>query len=233
MTVETIWAQLESDMEWRQAEIRALANLHSATPKRRAMLVMLYAHIEGFCKNAFTTYVNAVNRSKISCSDAIEEIAAGAFSEIFHALQYGDRKQKVFQKPPPEDEGLAIFYRQAEFFAELPGFLQRHVNLSESVVNTEDNLSSKVVERNVVRLGLPRDLLRSHYADLNELVNRRNNIAHGGGGDLVKNTDYERLEKSAFRAMDELALTIVTAIENTHYARLRNTPVAPGLDAPA
>lgn len=233
MRVDTVWAQLESDMAWRQAEIRALKNLHTATIKesdrmhiRRAMLVMLYAHTEGFCKNTFTTYVSAINQAKVCCSDVIEEIAAGAFNEIFHALQYGDRKRKVFHKPPPDDDALMIFCRRAEFFTELPAFLRRQVLLPDTAVNTEDNLSSKVIRRNVVRLGLPHDLLESHYEDLDELLNRRNNIAHGGGGDPVRTTDYERLQKSAFQAMDELALTIAVAIENTHYARTGALPPA-------
>jgi len=66
-------------MAWRQAELRALANLQAIIRRetekaqlRRALLVMLYAHAEGFCKIAFLTYVNAVNRAALTCTIASE-----------------------------------------------------------------------------------------------------------------------------------------------------------------
>ncbi len=226
MNIEEVWAELENDMAWRQAEIRALSNLQASTRRdaekahlRRALLVMLYAHTEGFCKLAFLTYVNAINKAMISCSNAADGIAAAAFTDVFHALTYGDEKRRVFLASPPEDKKLTILARQREFFTELPRLLARQIQLPDTVVNTEDNLSSKVVKRNVYRLGLPESLLSNYYTDLDELVNRRNNIAHGGDGDPVKERDYERLQKSAFGAMDELALSIVSAIEGAQYSR--------------
>src|SRR6266496_1347942 len=103
MIVNEVWAQLEIDLEWRQAELRALSNIQATARRpaerdylRRAMLVMLYAHAEGFCKVAFLVYVNAVNKTRRICSDAPEVLVAAAFGDIFHALAHGDPKQKVF-----------------------------------------------------------------------------------------------------------------------------------------
>jgi hypothetical protein len=69
------------------------------------------------------------------------------------------------------------------------------------------------------RLGFPEDLLGGYHATLDELVKRRNNIAHGADGDPVKEIDYERLRRSAFGAVDELALSIVSAVENAKFQR--------------
>jgi hypothetical protein len=196
MTIDDVCAQLETDMAWRQDELRALSNLQAAMkgdPEkgrlRRALLVMLYAHAEGFCKIAFLTYVNAINKAATSCGAATESLVAAAFADVFHALTYGDPKQKVFPLPPPADNKLTIFARQREFIAELPRFLSRTLEVPDTAVNTEDNLSSRVVKRNLYRLGFPEDLLSGYHAALDELVKRRNNIAHGADSDSVKEAD--------------------------------------------
>jgi hypothetical protein len=232
MTVDDVWAQLEGDMAWRQSELRLLSNLQAGLRReadrgqlRRALLVMLYAHAEGFCKIAFLTYVNAVNKAGMSCSTATEPLAAAAFADVFHALTHGDPKQKVFPLPPPPDSKLTIFARQREFISELPWLLSRALQVPDTIVNTEDNLSSLVVKRNLYRLGFPEDLLSAYHGELDELVNRRNNIAHGADGQPVKETDYERLRKAVFQAMDELALSVVWAVENAKFVR---TPPPPG-----
>lgn len=69
MNINHIWAELEADLEWRQFELRTLANTLGSIKDRdeqdrfrRAMVVMLYAHVEGYCKLALLTYVKALNR---------------------------------------------------------------------------------------------------------------------------------------------------------------------------
>jgi hypothetical protein len=235
MTVDEVWAQLETDMAWRQDELRALSNVQTTMKRdadrgrlRRALLVMLYAHTEGFCRIALLTYVNAANKAATSCSAATEPLVAAAFADVFHALTHGDLKQKVFPLPPPADSKLTIFARQREFITELPRLLARTLAVPDTAVNTEDNLSSHVVKRNLYRLGLPEDLLSGYHAELDELVKRRNDIAHGADSDPVKELDYERLRKAVFQAMDELALSVVSAVENTRFLR---TP--PGTVVPA
>jgi len=226
MTVDEVWAQLESDMAWRQAELRALANLQANIRReaekaqlRRALLVMLYAHAEGFCKIAFLTYVNAVNKAALTCTLASEALVAASFADVFHALEYGDPKGKVFLLPPPIDAKLTVFARQREFITDIPRLLARPLVVPDTAVNTEDNLSSRVIKRNLYRLGFPEDLLGSYHVLLDELVNRRNNIAHGADSAPVKETDYERLRKAVFQTMDELTLSIVAAIENAQFSR--------------
>lgn len=233
MTMDEVWAQLENDMAWRQDELRRLSNLQNALRSdaqrsqfRRALVVMLYAHVEGFCKIALLTYINAVNNTSIVCQHATDPLVAAAFSDVFHALAYGDPKRKVFSLPPHSDTKLAVLARQREFVAELPSLLGQPLRIPASAVNTEDNLSSHVVKRNLYRLGFPEDMLSSYYTDLDELVHRRNNIAHGADSSPVKEMDYERLRKSVFQVMDELALNIAAAVENGAFRRTSSLPTA-------
>jgi hypothetical protein len=234
MTVDEVWAQLESDLSWRQSELRALANLQAVLKRdaergqlRRALLVMLYAHVEGFCKIAFLTYVNAVNKAGVSCSTATEALVAAAFADVFHGLTHGDPKGKVFSLTRPDDDKLMVFSHQREFIAELPHLLSRRLTVPDTIVNTESNLKSYVVRRNLYRLGLPEDLLGDYAGELDELANRRHEIAHGADSDPVKDSDYERLRKAVFQAMDELALSVVSAVEQARFQRGSAGPIAP------
>jgi hypothetical protein len=226
MTLDEIWTLLESDTEWRQAEMRMLSNSLDQFRRRedrdkfrRVMVVMLYAHVEGFFKVAFSTYVQFINWTAPRCSDVVDCIAAASFEDVFHALAYGDKKGRVFKSNPPSDEKLLAFARRQEFFGELQRLLNRSIRLPEDVVNTENNLRASTLRRNLFRLGFAVDLLDKHESSLDELVNRRNNIAHGSDNLPVREVEYERLRKAAFDAMDEITLAIVHASENRLFVR--------------
>jgi len=60
MDLADIRAQLESELTWRQNEMRLLHNQLEFIEKyeekkryRKSLVVMLYSHYEGFCKTAF------------------------------------------------------------------------------------------------------------------------------------------------------------------------------------
>src|ERR1700677_570329 len=115
MRIDTIWAELEQDLAWRHDEVRLLSNTRNSLRRederdrfRRAQLVMLYAHVEGFCKLAFLVYIKAINASEISMSSASDELVASAFSDLFHALHHGDEKGKVFAAKLPADPKLHV-----------------------------------------------------------------------------------------------------------------------------
>lgn len=231
MILNDIWAQLEDDLRWRQDEVRLLSNsLRGLTKEkdrdraRRAQLVMLYAHVEGYSKIALSTYLKAINDLTLNSQDAAEAIAASALADVFHALTHGDPKGKVFKKPLPEDQGLRTFSRQCEFISDVRNFLNRPVNVPDEAVDTESNLSSKVLRRNLFRLGFAPDRLASYDNDLNELVYRRHSIAHGIDIDPVARDIYDRLQRAAFHFMDELTLLIVQAIEASEYLRQAAPP---------
>lgn len=232
MTLDDLWAQLESDLTWRRDELRLLSNgvarLSYETDRdraRRAQLVMLYAHTEGFCKVALSMYIRAINDLALKSQEVAEGILATAFGDVFHAIKHGDPKGKVFTNPLPDDEGLYIFCRQRDFVAGLDALLARPVSVPDDAVDTESNLNSKVLRRNMYKLGFPINIFESYDADLNELVYRRHGIAHGIDIDLVRKDLYERLQTASFQFMDELTLSVVGAVERSDYLR-KSAPAA-------
>lgn len=224
MTIDTVWAQIEQDLSWRLDEIRLLSNSRNGLRKeserdrfRRAQLVMLYAHAEGFCKVALLIYLHAINETMIPCLAASDELVASAFEDLFHALQFGDEKGKVFAARLPSDPKLFVAARRRDFVSGYENIMRQTIHLPDTTVNTESNLSSIVLRRNLFRLGFPPDLMIEYEANLDELVNRRNNIAHGVDDSVVKATDYDRLQQAVLQAMDSIALSIVDALDKSSY----------------
>lgn len=226
MTIKEVWAQLEQELSWRHGEIRMLSNSRSSLRKeseqdrfRRAQLVMLYAHVEGYCKVALLVYLNAINHKAIQRSAVCDQLVASSLHGLFHALQFGDRKGKVFKSPVPDDETLLLLSRRCDFVKEFDSMMHQPLKVPEEAVSTEDNLSSRVLRKCFLKLGFPLNLLESYEANLDELVNRRNNIAHGIDDGVVRATDYDRLQRAVFGAMDLIALAITEALEQESYLR--------------
>ena len=87
MSILELRGELEAEMAWRHDEIRFFQNQgadlddeHQQEQYRRALILLLYAHFEGFCKFALTLYVNAVNQQGIKCAEANHAIAAASLS---------------------------------------------------------------------------------------------------------------------------------------------------------
>src|SRR5690349_344841 len=54
---------------------------------RRSMLLMLYAHFEGFATIAFTIYCRHINEAKVCCKDVQPELGTTALKDVFKAFR--------------------------------------------------------------------------------------------------------------------------------------------------
>jgi hypothetical protein len=101
MSLLDIRAELEADQVWRREELVFFQNqsglIESSEKKdqyRRALVVMLYAHFEGFCKFALTLYVTSINNAGVTCGDVTPAIAASSLSDIFAALRNPNKSKR-------------------------------------------------------------------------------------------------------------------------------------------
>ncbi len=112
---EDVFQELEEDRAVRESEIRLIENFISrSSPEtekvmlRRTLVLLTYAHLEGFCKFSLMAYAAAVIRNAIAHGDRLKEpkesdvrdYLSAAFdvmkfvqSEIFDALS-----KKAYQK---------------------------------------------------------------------------------------------------------------------------------------
>jgi hypothetical protein len=224
VNLEAIRTEFEEEQTWRQEEIRFLRNqienivdLSEKMLFRRALVVMLYAHYEGFCKFALLQYVKAINRAAIKCEEASFAIVAGAWAKIFLELEMGNQKSSIFRSKLPDDSRLHRFSRRRNFVEQMAEFRGLVAQIPEDTVDTESNLWPIVMQKNLYVLGLEHTLFSEHDNTIQQLVNRRNNIAHGTDRNGFTAEQYEKLESAVFRIMDDLMQVVINAIGEERY----------------
>jgi hypothetical protein len=226
MNLSDIRAQLEMELTWRQNEMRLLHNQLAFIEKdeeknryRKSLVVMLYSHYEGFCKTAFLIYINSVNKERLKCLEMNDYIVTANFAEIFIALEVPNAKCKIFKPKLPEDTKLHRFCRQVNFISELNNFLSKQVNIPEDVIDTESNLKREVMRKILFRLGLPYDAFKKHEDQIKDLLEARNQIAHGKFVSGIEEAAYQKFEISSYEIMSELKELLMLALINQAYLK--------------
>lgn len=226
MDVAGVRAELENDQAWREEEIRRLQNVVAGLRSqdeqekfRRPLVLILYAHLEGFCKFALNLYVNEVNKTRVSCKDANFAIAAAALSDLFHALRDPQRKCEEFRRDLPDDTQLHRFARDREFVERTTDFGNRNVQIPDSIVDTESNLSPITLRKNLFRLGLKHNQFEDQEPQIQRLLNIRNNIGHGSMKEGVSADLYREIRDDSFAVMNAISVEITAALKNEMFLR--------------
>jgi hypothetical protein len=226
MNVAKLWSEIEEDLSWRLDELRffqnQLASLKSEQERerfRRALVLLLYAHFEGYCKFALTLYVNSVNRSGVTCGEATFAIAAASLSDLFKALRNPEKKISEFRNSLPDDSKLHQFGREREFVERTAEFATRQVRVGDEVVDTESNLKPVVLRKNLYRLGFPPDQFTEHEGSINKLLEYRNKISHGEMQAGLSRNRYDALKAAVYEVMSEIKVQVMKAIQDRAYLR--------------
>ena len=232
-------AQLEHDLTWRQGELRHLRNQFGLTSicddgreklYLKVLIIMLYSHFEGFCKDAFKLYIDAINNDQITCLDASEHIAAAYLTDIFQDIENLHRKNNkrchLFKGPlePKSIEKFRQFFQHIRFIGEIENILSNKIYISEkisdNIVDTKSNLGPDVVEKILYRLGLPYDNFGEYNGKIRTLVNFRDEFAHGRNNiRCINMTDYDTIETEIYGFMSELMILLTEAINNKYYLK--------------
>jgi hypothetical protein len=226
MNLLDLSAQLESELAWRQDEIRFFQNRGTVLPKpdeqdqyRRAVVLVLYAHFEGFCKFAFDLYRTAINGEQVACGEASPAIAAAGWAKLFKELRDPNTKCSEFKHTLPDDGKLHRFARDREFMERSAEFNRLPVTIPDDFVDTESNLKPVVLRKILYRLGLPHDQFSQHDGKIDRLLRVRNKIGHGESRSGVTSTDYEELRTIVFQIMEDVKRQVVESLGQGHFRR--------------
>ncbi|MCE2744482.1 MAG: hypothetical protein LW710_01080 [Burkholderiales bacterium] len=224
MNVSVFRSQLEEELAWRTEEILFFQNQCANIDKqdqqekfRRALVLLLYSNFEGFCAFALQLYVIAINQEEVECSKANYAIVAASLHNVFVTLRTGNKKAEEFKTTAPDDSKLHLFSRDREFVEKAYDILKRKVKIPEGTVNTESNLNSIVLRKNLYRLGLPHEQFQSMEPDIEKLLGLRNKIAHGETKQGVSALLYEELRSSALHVMSEITTELTKAFSEKKY----------------
>lgn len=228
--VNALRAEIESEREWREREMRLLRNQVASLEKeeqreiaRKMLVVMLYAHFEGVCKAILSTYVNRVNGLGLKVGEVEPAIGAASLQETFRALGNPNKKCKQFSRALPDDTKLHRFAREREFIESAWQFAGRTVQIdTDQIVDTESNLRPVVLRKILFLIGLDPELAEPWKSTIDQLLNRRNDVAHGTAKDGLKAKDYAALEQAVALVVDGLAQEVARAAAEQRYLAVKN-----------
>lgn len=225
MKIDTLRAEMEEDLAWRVDEIRFFQNMCASVSSeaaqqrfRKALVVLLYANLEGFTKLVFSTYVSAINAEAVACKEANLAIAAASLADVFRYLRDGNGRVPDYKRLKlPDDIQLQKFARDREFLSQALELMQRPVAIPDKVTSTEANLGRDVLRKILYRLGLPHEDFEDIEPDLERLRILRNSVAHGDAKQGIAKDDYDKLRDSTFRIMRDLMLRVTHALSSKQF----------------
>ncbi|WP_424628080.1 MAE_28990/MAE_18760 family HEPN-like nuclease [Bradyrhizobium sp. SYSU BS000235] len=200
-TLTQLQDELDKEISWRRKEIAGLklsvrgAGALTEATLIRAGITLLYAHWEGFIKNASLLYLNYVNNQGLKYNE---------LKSCFVVFGIKGHLNTLVQSKKTRNNVDAIDF----IFSEL----NKPAKMSlASAIDTEANLSSKVFNNIISSLAFSSAPYEARYNLIDEsLVDRRNKIAHGEFLDLNA-TDWRKLADEILSLMNMYK----TEIENS------------------
>jgi hypothetical protein len=187
---------LDKEFAWRITEIiaiRLLLKSASVENKRamcRAGIPILYAHWEGFVKQAAETYLNYVSNLGVH---------GGKLNSCFVAVGMRQKVQSVV-----EASRISSFRTAVEYVRECQDVPLRFNY--RSAVSTQSNLTSAVLSDIIASLGLEIVPYESKFELIDRsLVKRRNEVAHG---------EYLDIDVSGFLDLSDNVQALMRSFKN-------------------
>lgn len=225
MQLEDIRAEMEEELTWRKTELKFLKNRMSNITKekdkekyRKSLVVMLYSHFEGFSRTCLLIYVNALNSLELKRNEFNECIIAASMNDIFKKYDDRDRKCKIFKRKLPEEKEIHRFFRRTDLIMQFNNFLEEKLLIPDEVVDTESNLRYHVFQKNLYRLGIEYTVFDQYKKQINDLVNKRNSIAHGAEKMGIEEKYYDNLENTIYNIMDYMVRILIDCLKHKKYS---------------
>lgn len=199
---------MERDLSWRLDELRHLRNrLLNADQSQiqigfRTLIVLQYAHVEGFAKQSLSLYSSAINGEKMLATRAAREVAASTLVAELSKWRTGDPTQLGLQG---EDRRYRRAQADTQFLESVVAAMEQEVDLDvDSVVDLESNLSKDILKRVLYRVGIDPDRLDdSFYSSLEWVRLRRNKVAHGNSIAPIDPAEFEAHRTKTVELMNE------------------------------
>lgn len=224
---DEVHADIEADRSSREGEIRLIQQLLAGSDAdaeqkmlKRTLILLTYAHLEGFCKFALLAYAGTINSVGMKCADASAAIAAASLSSVFYALRNSQAKHPSFSRALPDDSKLHLSYREQEFVTKIADIKDLPVYIEDKFVDTESNLKSAVLRKLLFQLGFDYQYVADSVdSDINSLLGLRNAIAHGDRLIDPKDKVVQDYIATAFQVMGFLQAQVFSALQTELYRR--------------
>ncbi|QTP14794.1 MAE_28990/MAE_18760 family HEPN-like nuclease [Serratia symbiotica] len=223
MNPEEFLTQVELERTWREEEIRSLNNIMEKSDDisiymmRRAVICLLYAHIEGFVKFSFNLYIDGINKMELKCNEVKPILAAAVYYKDFLKMNNPDIKNRIFKKTLPDDSHLHRIFRYEEFFEKLSDVMDGKIFIADGYVNTESNVGKEILQKLLYQVGLSHTSLDQVIGPLTRLKNKRNDISHGVDKAKVEYEEYKAYYDCSINIMTELIMVLFSAYQRKDF----------------
>lgn len=161
---------LLDELSWRRKELSdiksAVEQIDNERIKKvilRTWIVLLYAHWEGFIKEVTQKYIREVNKLGIRAGRMSHNLAQCIFLEQLKGMS----ENKTYKS-------------YADIYSKIMKKRGERCKISETI-NTKSNLTKKIFEDILFLVDIDENWYLSKYNFIDDLVNMRNEIAHGRG----------------------------------------------------
>ena len=207
--------ELEEDLDWRVDELASLKHqivhqVKGSLAERsllRAIWAMLYAHYEGFCLFALTVFLEEVKRSGQARHGYQEDLVIFSLRKAFRKFRGNNSDEQFYQFFKNEMATLLGEVIDFDCDSRVQGF----------ALEGKSNLSPLLLIKNCKRLCLSVPAADNQRTKLWQLVNRRNEIAHGKSVFVRDLNEYEGYENAAYEVMLELIESVCKSLNGKEY----------------
>lgn len=216
LTIEDLLARLDEDLAWRRKELTEIKFLICSSPhgnlqiNLRIGVVMIYAHWEGFIKNAGDYYINYLSQQNFSYKDVNNSLIALSLKAQFKECGKADKTSV-----------------HCKIVNTLINELNSQINIPyENAVKRKENLNYELLSDLLFTLGL-----EASYYELKEnlidhvLLKTRNDIAHGRRI-KVDLEDFIELYVGVIPMLEQFKTQIFDAAEKELYKKSNCVPAA-------
>jgi hypothetical protein len=230
MTHESLCEQLSTELEQeylsRFEEINKVEEFFETRKRnddisdimRKSLIILLYAHYEGYCKRAFQFYVLYINKKEIQVSDVKYGIAAVNMQREFKKL-FNTSSKPVRIKTYLEDGALQFHGRKRDFLNDYDCNIRKTIELKEDFISSEGNLKPDVLRKILFQLELDCSIVDTCQSEIYKLVNIRNSLVHGDHTRCPDQNEYDRYREAALSTMKNVKALIEKAFEEQAYLK--------------
>lgn len=223
MKYEQLENLLDEDLGWRKIEISELLFLAKETEKEvvlKSVILLLYAHWEGYIKKSSKLYIKYISEEKIKLNELSYNFKAVALKD--YVSRCIETKDKLTLSNELKFVSSFLKFENKKFDVDI----KMDNDIESSIIDTESNLKPKVFKNIIEILGLNyKNALeaREHYINSHLLANR-NAIGHGNKFDASNQLnfsltikDIEKLKTIVFSIIDNFKEELLEYIYNKFY----------------
>lgn len=220
---DNITAELENDWNWRFTELVRLENTYKIVEEnskivvRKAQILLLYSHFEGYVKFAFLYYIVAINESSIKIKDLTSMLKTAAMHNVFRGYKNLNKPGRYFPKELPNETELKECSRRLEFVERYHLFLENIARIPDEISDTQSNLKPEVLYKILFQLGFSLDSFKKYQGEIQKLLNYRNNIAHGVHQENIEKFPYEKIKSSIMLIIEAIRELIRDSLCENRY----------------